>query len=238
MGSNVKNIDRDEVARFAAQAGKWWDLEGEYKALHEINPVRLAYVNERAAGLAGQKVLDVGCGGGLLSEAMASAGASVTGIDMAAPSLDIARTHAAGQGLDIDYRRSTAEEWAGRHPGAYDVVTCMELVEHVPDPRLLVHACGRLLRPGGDLIFASVNRTWLARVLVIWMSEYVLGIVAKGTHTYDKFVRPRELVRWGEEADLMVQDISGLRYLPFVGYAALCKSTAMNYLVHLKSPSR
>jgi 2-polyprenyl-6-hydroxyphenyl methylase/3-demethylubiquinone-9 3-methyltransferase len=233
MKEDLKNIDGDEIARFAAQADAWWDLEGAYKALHEINPVRLAYVQDHV-GLFGKKVIDIGCGGGLLSEAMAAAGAKVTAIDMAAPSLTVAKAHARQKGLTVGYRQSTAEAWANQYPGRYDVVTCMELVEHVPDPRLLVHACGKLLRPGGDLIFSSVNRTWLSRMLVIWMSEYVLGIVAKGTHTYDKFVQPRQLVQWGKEAALSVQDISGLRYLPFIGYAALCKSTAMNYLVHLK----
>lgn len=235
MRADKQNIDGDEIARFAAQADAWWDLSGEYKALHEINPVRLAYVRDRA-GLDGRKVIDIGCGGGLLSEAMAAAGADVTAIDMAAPSLAVARSHAGQMDLTIDYRQSTAEAWADEYPRRYDVVTCMELVEHVPDPRLLVHACGKLLRPGGDLVFSSVNRTWLSRMLVIWMSEYVLGIVAKGTHTYDKFVQPRQLVQWGDEVDLSVQDVSGLRYLPFIGYAALCKSAAMNYLVHLKSP--
>lgn len=237
MRDDLKNIDGDEIARFAAQADAWWDLEGEYKALHDINPVRLAYVQDHA-GLEGKNVIDIGCGGGLLSEAMAAAGANVTAIDMASPSLDVARAHAGQKGLSVNYRQSTAEAWAHQYRGCYDVVTCMELVEHVPDPRLLVHACGKLLRPGGDLIFSSVNRTWLSRMLVIWMSEYVLGIVAKGTHTYDKFVRPGQLVQWGKEVSLSMQDISGLRYLPFIGYAALCKSTAMNYLVHLRSALR
>ncbi len=233
MKPEVTNIDRNEVARFAAHADKWWDLNGEYKALHQINPVRLAYVKDRA-GLAGRKVLDVGCGGGLLSEAMAAAGADVTGIDMAAPSLEVARRHAAQNGLVIDYRQSAAEQWADRHSGSYDVVTCMELVEHVPDPGVLIDACARLVRPGGDLFFATVNRTVLSRLLVIWVSEFILGIVPKHTHTYDKFVRPEELIRWSEKAGMTLGHLSGVRYLPFVGYAALCKSTAMNYLVHFK----
>ena len=231
--SDQNNIDNDEVARFAAQADKWWDLTGEYKALHEINPVRLAFVKDRA-GLAGRKVLDVGCGGGLLSETMAAAGAHVTGIDMAAPSLEVARRHADQNGLVIDYRQSAAEQWADRHPGGYDVVTCMELVEHVPDPGTLIDACARLVRPGGDLFFATVNRTVLSRLLVIWLSEFVLGIVPKYTHTYEKFVRPEELIRWAEKAGMTLGHLSGVRYLPFIGYAALCKSTVMNYLVHFK----
>jgi 2-polyprenyl-6-hydroxyphenyl methylase/3-demethylubiquinone-9 3-methyltransferase len=186
------------------------------------------------AGLDGRRVLDVGCGGGLLSEAMAAAGARVTGIDMAVPSLEVAGAHARRQGLDIDYRQSTAEQWARRHPGRYDVVTCMELVEHVPDPGGLVATCAGLVRPGGDLFFATVNRTALSRVLVIWLSEFVLGIVPKHTHTYEKFVRPEELIRWAGDAGLSLGHLSGVRYLPYVGYAALCKSTAMNYLVHFK----
>lgn len=233
MGMDVNNIDRDEVARFAAQADKWWDRNGEYKALHDINPVRLSYVNDRA-GLGGRKVLDIGCGGGLLSEAMAAAGARVTGIDMAAPSLEIAKAHAAGQGLDIDYRSSTAEQWADRNPGAYDVVTCMELVEHVPDPGVLVAACAKLVHPGGDLFFATVNRTVLSRLLVIWLSEFVLGIVPRHTHTFEKFVRPEELVRWAGDAGMTLSHLSGVRYLPYIGYAGLCKRTAMNYMVHFK----
>ena len=240
MTQELKNIDADEIARFSAQADEWWDLAGEYKALHQINPVRLDYVRERA-GLAGKKVLDIGCGGGLLSEAMAGAGAHVTGIDMAAPSLAVAKAHAERGGLDIDYRQSAAEDWVHGHSGAYDAVTCMELVEHVPDPRMLVHTCARLVRPDGDLFFETVNRTWLSRLLVIWISEYVLGIVPKHTHTYGKFVQPEELAQWGEEVAMTSADVSGVRFLPFVGYAALCKSTAMNYLVHFKvkgSPTR
>lgn len=236
MTQALKNIDTDEIARFSAQADKWWDLAGEYKALHQINPVRLDYVRTRA-GLAGKTVLDVGCGGGLLSEAMAGAGAHVTGIDMAVPSLVVAKAHAEHGGLRIDYRQSTAEDWVHGHSGAYDVVTCMELVEHVPDPRLLVHTCAELVRPGGHLFFSTVNRTWLSRLLVIWISEFVLGIVPKHTHSYGKFVRPQELAQWGQEIAMTLGDVSGVLFLPFVGYAALCRSTAMNYLVHFKCPS-
>ena len=155
------NIDAAEVARFAAQAQMWWDTRGKYKALHQINPVRTAYVQLRA-GLAGRAVADVGCGGGLLSESMAMAGARVTGIDMAEPSLAVARDHARQNGLSIDYRCSTAEQWAGQHPGGFDVVTCMELVEHVPDPGSLIRACAALARPGGHIVLATVNRTGLS----------------------------------------------------------------------------
>ncbi len=233
MTHELRNIDADEVARFAAQADKWWDLSGKYKALHQINPVRLEYVRGRA-GLTQKEVLDIGCGGGLLSEAMAAEGARVTGIDMDVASLAVASTHAQAGGLKIQYQQSTAEEWAQQHAGGYDVVTCMELVEHVPDPRQLVHTCAKLVKPEGDLFFATVNRTWLFRLLVIWVSEFVLGIVPKHTHTYEKFVKPDELTQWSLEAGMTLQNVSGVRFLPFVGYAALCKSTTMNYLVHFK----
>jgi 2-polyprenyl-6-hydroxyphenyl methylase/3-demethylubiquinone-9 3-methyltransferase len=226
-----ENIDGREIARFASQAHGWWDLGGQFKALHQINPVRLAYVRDRA-GLQGRRVLDVGCGGGLLAEAMAAAGAWVTGLDMVAPALEVARRHAFENGVSVDYQQSTAEAWARDHGEIYDVITCMELVEHVPDPAGLIRALARMVRPRGDLFFATVNRTWLARLLVIWASENVLGIVPKGTHTYDRFVRPRELTRWARKAGLEVRDLSGLRYVPFSGHAALCKSTAMNYLMH------
>ncbi len=233
MDQGTKNIDEGEIARFASKADLWWDSNGQYKALHEINPVRLAYVHRRA-GLTGKRVLDVGCGGGLLSEGMAAAGATVIGIDMAAPSLVVARMHAEKSGLSIAYRQSTAEAWAGDYEGGYDIVTCMELVEHVPDPAQLVQACSRLASPGGHIFFATVSRTWLARLLVIWASEYLLHIVPKQTHTYDKFVRPDELTRWGRQAGLGVENLSGLRYIPFLEHAALCKNTAMNYLMHFR----
>lgn len=229
------NIDAEEIAKFTAQADLWWDLKGDFKALHEINPVRVSYV-EKQAGLMDRQVLDVGCGGGLLAEAMAAAGAKVTGLDMVDQALKAATVHARQSGLSIDYQHATAEEWAKSHAGRYDAVVCMELVEHVPDPALLVKTCRQLVRPGGDVFFATVNRTWIARLLVIWLSEYVLGIVHKGTHVYYRFVKPRELIQWGRKAGLTLHNLTGLRYLPFVGYAALCNSTAMNYMIHFKLP--
>ena len=228
------NVDPREVAKFAAMADLWWRPAGEFKALHEINPVRLAYVAGRAAGLSRRRVLDVGCGGGLLAEAMARQGATVTGIDMVPEALGAARQHAAEADVRLDYREGSAEEWARSHPAAYDVVTCMELVEHVPDPASLVRACALLTRPGGDLFFATVNRTPLAGLLVIGVAEYLLGIVRKGTHRYAKFVRPDELIAWGAAAGLSVGGLTGLRYLPFGGYARLCRSVRMNYMLHFK----
>ena len=229
----LANIDLQEIARFTTQADSWWEPKGEFKALHEINPLRLAYVRDRA-GLKGQRILDVGCGGGLLAEAMAAEGGRVTGIDMVGPALAVAQKHALESGLTVDYCLATAEEWARDHGGAYDVVTCMELVEHVPDPAGLIRALAEMVRPGGDVFFATVNRTWPARLLVIWLSEYVLRLVRRGTHTYHRFIQPQELAHWGEQAGLEVRNLAGLRYMPFIGYAALCRSTALNYLMHFK----
>jgi 2-polyprenyl-6-hydroxyphenyl methylase/3-demethylubiquinone-9 3-methyltransferase len=226
-----RNIDAEEISRFAAMADRWWDRRGEFKALHDINPVRLAYV-QRRAGLAGKQVLDVGCGGGLLCEAMAVAGGRVTGIDMAAKALMVAQKHAAMQALDISYRQSSAEAWVLSNPAAYDLITCMELVEHVPDPASLVLACSQLVKPGGHLFFATVNRTWLARILVIWAAENIFGIVRKGTHRFNRFIKPRELAHWGRQAGLVLADMSGVRYIPFIGRAGLSKNACMNYLMH------
>jgi 2-polyprenyl-6-hydroxyphenyl methylase/3-demethylubiquinone-9 3-methyltransferase len=232
------NIDASEIARFSAMADTWWDRNGEFKALHDINPVRLGYVRDRTEnGLDGASVLDVGCGGGLLSEALAACGARVTGIDMAEASLAAARAHMVEKGLTIDYRRITAENLAGESPGRFDVVVCMELLEHVPRPASVITACSRLARSGGDLFFATVNRTWLSRLLVIGVSEYILGIVRKGTHAYGKLVTPEELRKWGADAGLDFVDLSGLCYLPFGGCASLCRNTAMNYLMHFKKDS-
>jgi len=228
-----ENIDTDEIARFSAMAKIWWDRKGEFKALHDINPIRLAYIANRSR-LTGKSVLDVGCGGGLLSERLASCGARVTGIDMEKVSLSVAREHMKKSGFSIDYRMTTVESLAKEHSERYDAAVCMELLEHVPEPFSIIDACGRLVRPGGDLFFATVNRTFLSWLLVIGFSEYVAGIVRKGTHTYQKLVKPEELKHWGAKARLQFMDLTGLRYLPFLGYAALCKNTQMNYLMHFK----
>jgi 2-polyprenyl-6-hydroxyphenyl methylase / 3-demethylubiquinone-9 3-methyltransferase len=225
------NIDRAEVDKFNAMADMWWDRRGQFKALHDINPVRLGYVCDRTV-LDGRKVLDVGCGGGLLCEVLARAGAHVTGIDMSAEALSVARLHAQQHQLSIDYRHSSAEQFADGNAEAFDIVTCMELVEHVPDPDSLIRACSRLVKTDGDVIFATVNRTWLARLLVIWASEYLLGIVRKGTHRYDRFVQPEELYKRGRHAGLIMVDVSGLRYIPFIGRTTLSTDVRMNYLMH------
>lgn len=230
---NSNNLDKREIAGFSGQAHRWWDKRGPFGALHQINPVRVGYIDGRC-GLKGKKVLDVGCGGGLLAEAMAVRGARVTGIDMDPRALATARLHMNLSGLSIDYRRITAEDLSKRQPGAFHVVTCLELLEHVPDPASVMKACSRLIQPGGDLFFATVNRTWAARLLVILAAEYMLGIVPKGTHTYSKFIRPDEMEKWGKKAWLSITDLSGLRYIPFTGYTSLCRNTSMNYLMHFK----
>ena len=234
---STDNIDAGEISRFSAMADIWWDRKGEFKALHDINPVRLTYVRDRTE-LVDRRVLDVGCGGGLLSEALASCGARVTGIDMAGAPLAVARTHMQASGLTIDYRQTMAETLAERQCGHYDVVVCMELLEHVPRPASILEACARLVKPGGNLFFATVNRTWLSWLLVIVAAERVMGIVRKGTHAYSKLVRPEELKQWGTDAGLTVENLSGLRYIPFGGHAALCRSTRMNYLMHFKRKDR
>lgn len=234
--NRTENIDAAEIARFSAMADTWWDPRGAFKALHDINPVRLTYVRDRA-GLDGKTVLDAGCGGGLLSEALAACGARVTAIDMDAASLAAARRHMQSGSFTIDYRQTTAEALAKQNPGRYDVVVCMELLEHVPQPASVVDACSRLVKPGGNLFFATVNRTWLAWLLVIVAAEHIMGIVPKGTHEYRKLIKPQELAQWGAAAGLKLENRSGLRYIPFGGYAALCRSTRMNYLMHF-SPAK
>lgn len=232
--SNV-NIDEREIARFSAAAPHWWDARGEFKALHDIQPVRMAFVCGHADP-AGRRVLDVGCGGGLMSEGLAAAGARVTAIDMSDKALAVARDHVEQSGLSVDYRKTTVEAVAGQHPGAFDLVTCMELVEHVPDPASIVRACGMAVKPGGNVFFATVNRTWLSYLLVILASEYLLGIVRKGTHQYHRLVRPSELIAWARQGGLGPYHLSGLRYIPLVGFASLCASTRMNYLIHFTKP--
>jgi len=225
------NIDSMELARFTAMADHWWDRAGPFKALHDINPVRLGYIRDRA-GIIDRNILDVGCGGGLLSESMAAAGGKVTGIDASPAALSVAIAHMEKSGVRVAYQNRTAEDFAKTQNARFDMITCMELIEHVPDPPSLVRACARMVRPGGDIFFATVNRTLAAYLLVIVAAEYVLGIVEKGTHTYRKFVRPDELANWGDVAGLQVAHLTGLRYIPFGGHCALTRNTSMNYLMH------
>jgi 2-polyprenyl-6-hydroxyphenyl methylase/3-demethylubiquinone-9 3-methyltransferase len=233
MHVNEKNLDPEELVKFDRLAHKWWDSKGELAALHHINPTRLAYIKNRA-DLNGKNILDVGCGGGLLAEAMAKAKGNVTAIDTSLKALKVAHNHLSISKLNVSYHLTTAEEFAQVAPEQFDVVTCMELIEHVPDPASLVTACSRFLRPDGDLFFATVNRTPLALLLVIIVSEYLFGIVCRGTHQYKKFVRPEELTHYATTAGMVKHNLTGLRYLPFIKYSRLCRSTALNYVMHFK----
>ena len=228
------NIDEGELARFEAMAPIWWDRQGDYKALHDINGLRLDYINRRAP-LAGKAVLDVGCGGGILSEAMASLGAAVTGIDMGEVALGVARLHLRRSGLEVDYQQATAERFAEAHPAQFDVVTCLELLEHVPDPASAVKACKVLVKPGGDVFFATLNRNLKSFLFAIIGAEYILRLVRRGTHTYHKFVKPAELKDWAETAGLASVDLCGLHYNPFLKRYTLGGNTHVNYLAHFRS---
>jgi 2-polyprenyl-6-hydroxyphenyl methylase / 3-demethylubiquinone-9 3-methyltransferase len=228
-----KNVDPAEIARFDAAASRWWDPQGEMRPLHDLNPVRLEYV-ERAGRLQGLKVLDVGCGGGLLAEAMARKGATVTGLDMAEDLLQVARLHALEGGVTLNYVLEAAETHAAAHAGAYDVVTCMEMLEHVPDPTQVVAALGQLVKPGGQVFVSTLNRTLKAYAMAVVGAEYVLRLLPTGTHTYEKFIRPSELREWSRAAGLGVVDIAGLDYDPFTRKAKLTTDASVNYLMHLR----
>ena len=225
------NIDETEIAKFEAMAPIWWDKQGDFKALHDINVLRLNYISERAL-LSGKAVLDAGCGGGILSEAMVSLGAVVTGIDMGEAALGVARLHLKESGLQVDYQQATTEQFAETHADRFDVVTCLELLEHVPDPASVVAACKTLVKPGGDVFFATLNRNPKSFLFAIIGAEYILGLVRKGTHTYGKFIKPAELKGWAVDCGLTFKDLSGLHYNPILRKYSLGGNTHVNYLTH------
>ena len=236
MSNNHSNVDPHEIDKFARLAATWWDPEGDMAPLHVINPVRLRYIDQRAP-LSGKKILDVGCGGGLLSEAMALSGATVLGIDLAVESLSVATQHAEAADATAAYKNIAVEELAETHAGQYDIVTCMEMLEHVPDPAAIIQACARLTKPGGELFLSTINRNPKSYALSILGAEYLLGLLPRGTHDYAKFIKPSELGRWAREAGLELQDVSGLLYNPLLKHARLGQNVDVNYLMHCRKPA-
>ena len=230
-----KNIDPSEVAKFEALASRWWDQNSEFRPLHQINPLRLNYIDQRSP-VAGKKVLDVGCGGGILSEGLAARGATVSGIDVGEAPLSVAELHKKESGFDIDYRLTTIEELAEQEPESYDIIACMEMLEHVPDPSSIIKACSKALKPGGMIYFSTISRNPKAYLFAIVAAERVLKLLPKGTHDYDKLIKPSELARWARQADLQPKDISGMTYNPLTKRYRLSGDTSVNYLVHAHKP--
>ncbi|MDZ7653671.1 MAG: bifunctional 2-polyprenyl-6-hydroxyphenol methylase/3-demethylubiquinol 3-O-methyltransferase UbiG [Burkholderiaceae bacterium] len=231
------NADPAELQRFSDIAHRWWDPQGSMRPLHELNPLRLDWI-DRLASLAGKRVLDVGCGGGVLAESMAARGAQVTGIDLASKLLKVAELHALESGISVDYRLSSAEDFAhtGREAGRYDVVTCMEMLEHVPDPASVVRACAALVRPDGWVFFSTINRNPKAFAFAILGAEYVLGLLPRGTHEYAKFIRPSEMASYARGAGLTLAELTGMTYNPLTRRFALAPDTDVNYLVACRRP--
>ena len=233
---STSNVDPAELAKFSALAHRWWDEQGEFSSLHQINPLRLDWI-DRIASLHGTSVLDVGCGGGILADAMARRGARVLGIDLADKSLRVAQLHALeAQTPDIEYRALSAEALAAEQPASFDTVTCMEMLEHVPDPASVVRACAQLVRPGGWVFFSTINRNAKAFAQAIVAAEYLLGLVPRGTHEYERLIRPSELASWCRDAGLVLQHSSGLSYNPLSRRYRLTPDTSVNYMIATRKP--
>lgn len=228
-----RNADQAELDKFSELAHRWWDPESEFKPLHDINPLRLDWI-DREVGLVGKKVLDVGCGGGILAESMAARGALVTGIDLSDKALSVARLHLLESGQKVDYRKISAEELAAGMPDAFDIVTCLEMLEHVPDPTSTVRACARLVRPGGRVFFSTINRNPKAYLFAVVGAEYVLNLLPRGTHDYTRFIRPAELARYCRDAGLAGEEVIGMTYNPFSKTYALGADTDVNYLMRTR----
>lgn len=233
MNTARQNVDAAEVARFDALASRWWDPEGEFRPLHDINPLRLDWIRQ-FVDLDGAKVLDVGCGGGILAESLAQSGARVTGIDMAEAPLQVARLHLHESGAEVDYRQATAEELAEEQPGEYDVVTCLEMLEHVPSPSQALASIAKLVRPGGDVFLSTINRNPKSFMFAIVGAEYLLRLLPAGTHEYQKFIRPSELEAWARHAGLELRGSIGMHYNPFTKDYSLGPDLSVNYLMHFR----
>lgn len=226
-----QNIDQAEIAKFSAGAAHWWDLDGEFKPLHAINPLRLNYINERIP-LANKSVIDIGCGGGILTESMAKLGAHVTGIDMSEAALNVAKLHQIESGAEVEYLLMPAEDIAAKRSAQYDVVTCMEMLEHVPDPTAIIRACATLVKPGGHIFFSTLNRNLKSYLFAIIGAEYVLKLLPQNTHDFAKFIKPSELTEWARKAGLTVKDMMGIHYNVFTKEFSLGADVSVNYLVH------
>jgi 2-polyprenyl-6-hydroxyphenyl methylase/3-demethylubiquinone-9 3-methyltransferase len=236
MSTIEGNVDAAEIAKFEALAARWWDTEGEFRPLHQINPLRLDWIRQRV-NLSGRRVVDIGCGGGILAEAMATAGATVTGIDAAPGPLTVARLHQAESGAEVEYLHMTAETLASERAGQYDVVTCLEMLEHVPSPPEVIEACRRLVRPGGDVFFSTINRNPKSFLFAIVGAEYVLKLLPKGTHEYARFIRPSELAQWCRQAGLDLTEERGLEYNPLTRAYRLSADTSVNYMMACRRPA-
>ncbi|HNY45905.1 MAG TPA: bifunctional 2-polyprenyl-6-hydroxyphenol methylase/3-demethylubiquinol 3-O-methyltransferase UbiG [Casimicrobium sp.] len=233
---NTANADPAELAKFSALASQWWDLNGKFRPLHDINPLRLSLVDEHARGVKGKRAIDIGCGGGIASEGLARMGAQVTGIDMAGKALAVAKLHALESNTVVDYREMAAEAAAEQFAATFDVVTCLEMLEHVPDPASVVRACAALAKPGATLAFSTISRTPKAYAMAVLGAEYVLGLLPKGTHDYAKFIKPSELVNFTREAGLELVDLRGMDYSPFSRLAKWIPDTTVNYIIICRKP--
>jgi 2-polyprenyl-6-hydroxyphenyl methylase/3-demethylubiquinone-9 3-methyltransferase len=229
-----QNVDQHEIAKFESIAERWWDTEGEFKPLHDINPLRLDFINDKCQGLFGKQVLDIGCGGGILTESMAKLGAKATGIDMGQEPLNVAKLHSLESGVQVDYQKIPAEDFAEQNPESFDVVTCMEMLEHVPDPASIIHAVAKLAKPGAHVFFSTLNKTAKAYLLAIVGAEKLLKMVPEGTHDHDKFIRPSALINMAESAGLKVRASAGITYNPLSKTFKLSDDVSVNYILYFE----